>query len=53
VPYTSTFGPHFEETRRRVPDVTRARDVLGFEAQITLEEGLRRTVDWFQRSAER
>jgi len=52
VPYTSTFGPHFEETRRRVPDVTRARDVLGFEAQITLEEGLRRTVDWFQRSAE-
>ncbi len=49
LPYTSAFGPHFEETRRRVPDITRARDVLGFEAQIRLEEGLQRTLDWFQR----
>ncbi|MBU0703845.1 MAG: GDP-mannose 4,6-dehydratase [Chloroflexi bacterium] len=52
VPYTSTFGPHFEETRRRVPDVTRARDVLGFEAQTVLEEGLQRTVDWFRKSTD-
>jgi len=37
-----------EETRRRVPDTGRARDVLGFEAQIPLEEGLRRTIDWFR-----
>ena len=53
LPYTSAFGPHFEETRRRVPDVTRARDVLGFEAQIILKEGLRQTLDWFQRSTKR
>ena len=50
VPYTSAFGPHFEESRRRMPDVTRAREVLGFEAQTSLEEGLRRTVEWFQKS---
>ncbi|MEA3340799.1 MAG: GDP-mannose 4,6-dehydratase [Chloroflexota bacterium] len=48
LPYTSAFGPHFEETRRRVPDVTRAREVLGFEAQTVLEDGLRRTVEWFR-----
>jgi len=48
VPYTSAYGPHFEETRRRVPDVTRARTVLGFEARTPLEEGLRRTIEWFQ-----
>jgi UDP-glucose 4-epimerase len=47
VPYETAFGPAFEETRRRVPDVTRAREVLGFEAQIPLEEGLRRTLEWF------
>ncbi|MCX7683201.1 MAG: GDP-mannose 4,6-dehydratase [Anaerolineae bacterium] len=48
VPYEQAYGPAFEETRRRVPDVTRAREVLGFEARTTLEEGLRRTVEWFQ-----
>jgi len=52
VPYASAFGSHFEETRRRVPDVTRARDVLGFEAQAKLEEGLQRTVDWFRKSTD-
>ncbi len=48
VPYTSAYGPHFEETRRRVPDTTRAKEVLGFEARTSLEEGLRRTLAWFQ-----
>jgi UDP-glucose 4-epimerase len=49
VPYTSAYGAHFEETRRRVPDVTRAREILGFEAQTSLEEGLRRTLEWFRK----
>jgi UDP-glucose 4-epimerase len=48
VPYTSAYGPYFEETRRRVPDVSRAEKVLGFEAHTSLEEGLRRTLEWFQ-----
>ncbi len=48
VPYEAAFGPTFEETRRRVPDVSRARDVLGFQAQTSLQEGLRRTLAWFQ-----
>ncbi len=48
MPYEAAFGPTFEETRRRVPDVSRARDVLGFQAQTSLQEGLRRTLAWFQ-----
>jgi UDP-glucose 4-epimerase len=48
VPYTSVFDSHFEETRRRVPDTSRAREILKFEAQTTLEEGLQRTLEWFQ-----
>ena len=48
IPYASAYGSDFEETRRRVPDVARARDVLGFEAQVPLEEGLRRTFEWFR-----
>jgi UDP-glucose 4-epimerase len=49
VPYSSAYGPDFEETRRRVPDVSRAREVLDFEPQTTFEDGLRRTIGWFQR----
>ena len=41
--YESHFGTGFEDTRRRVPSATRARDVLGWTAQIGLDEGLRRT----------
>ncbi|MGD9030586.1 MAG: GDP-mannose 4,6-dehydratase, partial [Anaerolineae bacterium] len=48
VPYSAAYGVDFEETRRRVPDVSRARDVLGFEAQTPFEEGLRRTLAWFE-----
>ncbi len=32
---------------RRGLDVSRARDWLGFTAQVSLEEGLRRTIDWY------
>jgi len=32
---------------RRCLDVTRAKEMLGWEARVDLEEGLRRTIDWF------
>ncbi len=48
VSYEQAYGPRFEETRRRVPDVGKAVDMLGFRAQVPLEEGLRRTIDFFR-----
>jgi nucleoside-diphosphate-sugar epimerase len=36
------------DVERHFADVTRARRLFGFEATIGLEEGLRRTVDWFR-----
>jgi GDP-L-fucose synthase len=32
---------------RRCLDTTRAKSVFGFTAQVSLEEGLRRTIDWY------
>ncbi len=32
----------------RVPDISRARQDLGFEPKVGLDDGLRRTVDWFR-----
>lgn len=50
VPYTDAYGPRFEETRRRVPDVARAHTLLGFDPQVSLEDGLSRTIEWFRRN---
>jgi GDP-L-fucose synthase len=33
---------------RRCLDVSRARQLLGFEAEVSLEEGLARTIAWYQ-----
>jgi UDP-glucose 4-epimerase len=42
--YGQIYGVPFEETRRRVPDVERAAQILGFRAKVPLEEGLERTI---------
>lgn len=39
------FGPGFEEIQRRVPDVSALREAIGFEAQISLDDGLRATLE--------
>ena len=40
--------PQDDPTRRR-PDITRARELLGWRPEIPDREGLRRTVEWFRR----
>jgi GDP-L-fucose synthase len=35
---------------RRSLDTTRARERFGFEAQMPLASGIRRTIDWFERN---
>lgn len=35
---------------RRLADTSRARELLGFEAEVSLDEGLRRLVEWWQRT---
>lgn len=32
----------------RQPDITRAREQLGWEPTVTIEEGLKRTISWFR-----
>ena len=51
VPYHTDYGAGFEDTRRRVPDVEKSRRLLGFQASIPLEDGLTRTIQWFQEAA--
>jgi dTDP-glucose 4,6-dehydratase len=38
-----------DDPRRRCPDISLARDVLGWEPKIDVGDGLRRTATWFRR----
>ena len=44
------YGPEraVNSVTRRLADVTRARQLLGFEARIPLDEGLNRLVEWWR-----
>jgi dTDP-glucose 4,6-dehydratase len=45
-----TFGPRpTDDPTVRRPDLTLAREVLGWEPKISAEDGLRRTADWFRK----
>lgn len=44
IPGASFFGAGFEDIPQRTPDLTRLRELLGFEARVGLEEGISRTL---------
>ena len=43
------FQPlHYTDVELRIPNVEKAREVLGFEAEVDLDEGLARTIAWYR-----
>jgi UDP-glucose 4-epimerase len=45
VPYASLPG-NYQDVLKRIPDTTKAKRVLGFTAQVGLDEGLAATMAW-------
>ena len=46
------FQPlHYADVELRIPNVEKAREVLGFEAKVDLDEGLERTIAWYREKA--
>ena len=41
-----------DDPKVRRPDIARAREILGWEPQVGLEEGLAQTIRWFRRVLE-
>lgn len=45
LPYDALPG-RYQDVRTRIPDVSKAKRLLGFEAKVPLAAGLARTLDW-------
>ena len=46
------FQPlHYADVELRIPNVEKARTLLGFDARVELDEGLERTVAWYRERA--
>jgi nucleoside-diphosphate-sugar epimerase len=43
----------FPDVELRIPNINKARNVLGFEPTVELEEGLLRTIDWYRNKLKR
>lgn len=53
IPYEDFYGFSYEDTKRRVPDISKAQRILGYEPKIRLEDGLKRTVEWYKQNPRR
>jgi nucleoside-diphosphate-sugar epimerase len=42
-----------DDPKSRRPDLTRARSILKWEPQVSLEDGLRRTIEFFRKHISR
>ncbi len=43
------FQPlHYADVELRIPNVEKAREILGFEAKVDLDDGLARTIAWYR-----
>ncbi|QQE80310.1 NAD-dependent epimerase/dehydratase family protein [Alicyclobacillus sp. SO9] len=51
VPYKEIYGSGYEDSPRRVPFLQRQIEVLGWQAQTSLDEGLRQTIAWHRQEA--
>jgi nucleoside-diphosphate-sugar epimerase len=48
-PHLEVFGPSYEDIPRRVPKVGRIKEVIGWQATMPLDEGLKKTIDFYRK----
>ena len=48
VPYEEAYGEGFEDMPRRVPDISKASNLIGYRPTRSLDEILKRVIDHFR-----
>lgn len=51
--YEKAYGVGYEDMRARIPDLTRSKRILRYEPTVTLDEGLRLTIDWYRQQQDK
>jgi len=46
--YEKAYGPGFEDMKRRCPDISKIRDLIGFEPRHDLEAIIKSVIDYFK-----
>ncbi len=46
VPYEEAYAPGFEDMRRRVPDLAKVHQLIGYEPRFTLDDTLKRVIEY-------
>jgi UDP-glucose 4-epimerase len=46
VPYDEAYAPGFEDMRRRVPDLGKIQQLIGYEPHYTLDDTIKRVIDY-------
>ncbi|MFH1279393.1 MAG: GDP-mannose 4,6-dehydratase [Candidatus Eisenbacteria bacterium] len=49
VPYEKAYEQGFEDMRRRVPDLSRVRETVGFEPVVALDDLIKSVITYFER----
>lgn len=47
--YEDFYGSSYEDIQRRSPDLTAAEQILGYNPTISLDEGIKRTFEWYSK----
>lgn len=50
VPYSEVFGRGFEDIRRRIPDLTRIKAMIGYQPRHSLDDIIRDVIAWKRRA---
>ena len=48
IPYEKVAAGAYQDVHKRMPDLTKQREILGFEPQVSLEEGVTRLWKWYR-----
>ena len=47
--HQEVFGSSYEDIPRRIPDASRIKEAIGWEASTSLEDGLAKTIDFYRK----
>lgn len=48
IPYDKAYEAGFEDMPRRVPNLSKIRDLIGYEPRVSLDEMLVRVIEYFR-----